>query len=244
MDDSFGFISPADFFAYLRGDKMLVGSKLLLTFDDGFKSDRIVADQILKELGINAVFFVCPKIVEAADKVSPEFKRIVQNNVFNGIEPSLLTTKDYDFMNWEDLKALANDGHTIGSHTWTHQRLSSIKDVNELRAEVAASRIDLETKLNIKVNCFSYPFGNNQSINALAYEIMVKHYDYCFTGLRGVNTVSVRPHHLFRDKIEIEAGDEFNLNILEGMMDWYYWLKKRELNKISGDELSAGRNQG
>jgi len=241
MDDNFGFISPEDFFTHLRGDKVISATKLLLTFDDGFKSDRIVVDQILKGMGIKALFFVCPKIVETADKISPDFMKMVQDNVFNGLKPSLLTPKDYNFMNWEDLMVLVNEGHTIGSHTMTHKRLSAIKDANELRTEIAASKIDLETRLKIKVDCFSYPFGNNQSINASAYKIMVKHYDYCFTGLRGLNTASVSPHHLFRDKIEVEEGNEFNLNILEGMMDWYYWLKKGELRKISG--ITSGRAQ-
>jgi hypothetical protein len=103
--------------------------------------------------------------------------------------------------------------------------------INELIDEISLSKNSLEKNLNIKVNCFSYPFGNNQSIDASAYKIITNSYDYCFTGLRGLNTSSVDPNYLFRDKIEVQSGNKFNQNIIEGMMDWFYWFKMINLKR-------------
>jgi peptidoglycan/xylan/chitin deacetylase (PgdA/CDA1 family) len=232
MDEDFGFINPSDFFAFLDGAEIFSGTKLLLTFDDGFKSCRAMADQVLNEMGIKAVFFVCPKIIEDSVKSNSSFEAMVQQNIFDAENRSLLTRNDFSFLNWDDLKALVKDGHCVGAHTLSHKRLSTIKDINELRDEIILSKDFLEKNLNVKIDCFAYPFGDNKSIQASGYKIIKNQFRYCFTGLRGINLIRANPHYLFRDQIEIENSDQFNRSILEGMMDWYYWLKMNSLKKI------------
>lgn len=231
LDKEFGFITPLDFFAFLAGDKAFSGTKLLLTFDDGFKSNRIVADQVLRELGIKAIFFICPGIAEAANEINPEFKSLIQQNVFDGQERSLLKPRDFDFLNWDDLRALIEGGHWVGAHALAHKRLSTINDGNELTNEIVLSKAKLEEQFNFKIECFAYPFGDNPSICATAYHLIKKHFKYCFTGLRGLNVAGADLHYLLRDQIEIADDNEFIRNILNGMMDWFYRLKLRGLKR-------------
>ena len=56
-------LSPAQFESMILGDEPIIGDNILITFDDGFMSNRIVADEILKPMGIKAIFFVVSDFV-------------------------------------------------------------------------------------------------------------------------------------------------------------------------------------
>jgi peptidoglycan/xylan/chitin deacetylase (PgdA/CDA1 family) len=56
------------------------------------------------------------------------------------------------------LRLLADEGVTIGSHTRTHVRLTEIP-AEQARAEIAASKTELEDLLGREVAHFAYPFG-------------------------------------------------------------------------------------
>jgi peptidoglycan/xylan/chitin deacetylase (PgdA/CDA1 family) len=56
-------------------------------------------------------------------------------------------------MGWEDLKALAEAGMTIGAHSMTHGALT--------REEVTESKRLLEARLGVKVEHFAYPKGEH-----------------------------------------------------------------------------------
>ena len=61
LDDGWKFIKPQDL---LSGGYKILNKKILLTFDDGFYSNKIIADKILKKYNIKAIFFVPSKFVE------------------------------------------------------------------------------------------------------------------------------------------------------------------------------------
>ena len=67
-------------------------------------------------------------------------------------------------MNYSNLTDLLNDGHSIGSHTLSHQRLSGINSSEFLTKEIRDSKLELERKLNTTIDHFAYPFGDIESI--------------------------------------------------------------------------------
>src|SRR6185436_13924958 len=91
--------------------------------------------------------------------------------------------KHRTFMSWEDLQSLLAAGHTIGSHTLSHQRLSMISN-DERKKEIIDSGDVLEKRLGTKIRWFAYPFGDIGSIDAESYRIIRTRYDFCCTGLR------------------------------------------------------------
>lgn len=100
-----------------------------ISFDDGLEDNFINAYPVLKELGLKAYFFVMP------DKIG---------------------TKGY--MNWEQIKELANYGMTIGSHGMTHRILTEL-DSQELIYEIEVSKKMLQEKLGKRIESFSIPKG-------------------------------------------------------------------------------------
>ena len=73
-----GFISP-DKFCKLLWVRYSKNDSLLLSFDDGFHSNRLIVDNILNELGIKALFFIISNFAELGPK--DNWRRFVANNI-------------------------------------------------------------------------------------------------------------------------------------------------------------------
>jgi peptidoglycan/xylan/chitin deacetylase (PgdA/CDA1 family) len=221
------FITPRDFNNFLSGDSLEYKKNILLTFDDGFYSQRIVAEKILNPMNIKSIFFIPTDFINLVDLNDQ------QNFIKNNLEINFSKLKDNDnsySMNWKDLEFLITNGHTIGAHTKSHRRLSKIFDNTELINEIVKSSDEIENKLGIKVENFAYTFGDLSSINALALNIAKKRFKYIYTGLRGVNTKQIYPWALRRDSITPYDNRLLIDTYLEGFVDflYHYQIKKYE----------------
>ena len=80
LSKKWNFISPNEFENHLNGSLRLSGDNLLLTFDDGYKSNRVVAEEVLDQLSIKAIFFIISSFLDVKErKIINEF---VKNNLF------------------------------------------------------------------------------------------------------------------------------------------------------------------
>ena len=240
IDRDYGFIRPGDLQDILAGKTKYIGTKALLTFDDGFQSNKVVAESVLQKMGVKAIFFVCPNFVELADSPEMKWKFFVADKLYMGRIAAKDISNDMQPMTWDDLKGLVHSGHTIGSHTLNHPELSSLVSEETLQNEIIRSGDLLERKLGIKVDSFAYPFGNCGSINKEAYGVIRERYSYCFTGLRGRNVAHTNPYYLLRDHVDIDSPTHYNDFILSGGWDWYYKSKlSKLLTKTAGHSLNG-----
>ncbi|EMY76350.1 polysaccharide deacetylase [Leptospira weilii serovar Ranarum str. ICFT] len=217
------FVSPEVFCEMISGEREIVGRNLLLTFDDGYLSNRIVAEEILELLGIKALFFIISDFVDV--QKTEERKNFISENIF----PSFTPEQVPDFwipMNWKDLEILLDKGHSIGSHTRTHARLSGIDSTDRLRDEIVASKKKLENKLGINVRHFAYTFGDLGSFSRDALKIARENYEFVHTGLRGKNKV-LQNWVIRRESISPSDSDRLIGAILEGGADILYTGKLR-----------------
>jgi peptidoglycan/xylan/chitin deacetylase (PgdA/CDA1 family) len=112
-----------------EGRAILPRRAIVLTFDDG-KADAL--DVVLPELrkrGMRATFFIVTGFVG---------------------KPGYLT--------WEGVRALADAGMEIGSHTVDHARLTELTP-EQVRQELTQSRRELEERLNRRIEFLAYPFN-------------------------------------------------------------------------------------
>jgi peptidoglycan/xylan/chitin deacetylase (PgdA/CDA1 family) len=83
-------------------------------------------------------------------------------------QPTAAERDAFDIARWEDLRELAPEIITIGSHTLTHPILTTLGEP-ELEAEIGGSRRVLEEKLQRPVEFFAYPNGSqNPAVHACA----------------------------------------------------------------------------
>jgi peptidoglycan/xylan/chitin deacetylase (PgdA/CDA1 family) len=122
---------------------------LHVTFDDAFKSVRN-AVPILERLRIPATVFACTAYADGG--------RVF--DVAELAEEAVAHADELATMDWEALAELADHGIEIGSHTKTHAHLCSLSD-SELRAELLASREQLEDVLRVPCRFLAFPYGEH-----------------------------------------------------------------------------------
>jgi len=90
-------------------------------------------------------------------------------------------------MTWDDIRALADAGIEIGSHTRNHRVLETL-GTDELRDELAGSRRDLENQLGREVRAIAYPVGRRPPA-AVRRAVAEAGYRVGLTNASGVNHV-------------------------------------------------------
>ena len=222
LSKEYDFISPNDLQKKINNTKSK--NKILLTFDDGFKSNRRLAEEVLNKQNIKALFFLVSDFV-GAQKQSEKYKTIINNIYPNGPSENELS----DPMDHEDIKFLISNGHKIGCHTLSHQMLSKVSSLKELNNEIISSKDKLEKDFGIKIKHFAFPFGTFSSINQKAIEILDKNYDFIHSGLRGNNKKTTKL--IYRDAVNPEMSITRLKAFLIGNADLLYKRNFKKLNR-------------
>ena len=165
-----------------------------ITFDDGYEDNLIYALPILKKYNLTATCFIVPK-------------SIGKTNVWDQHQFKLMDS--YQIKEWID------EGMSIGSHSFSHQNLTKIKN-NELKTEIDGSKKYLEDKFQLDINNFCYPYGKyNQSI---INEVKKSEYKKAFTTKRGLyNKLNTNPYEINR------------IPVSRGISKFKLWLKTKTI---------------
>jgi peptidoglycan/xylan/chitin deacetylase (PgdA/CDA1 family) len=221
------FVSPEHFATMLSGDEPVHGRNLLLTFDDGFASNRAVAEQVLNPLGIRALFFAVSDFVAMEDR--EEARHFIAQNIYPGSRTDDLPAHWLN-MGWADLEALLGQGHCIGAHTRTHARLSKVEGRLGLEQEIIASADVLAHRLGVPIDHFAYTFGDLASFSDKAMAVARQRFRFVYSGLRGDNMGGVSSFAVRRDASALQDAcfnySVFSNNLLgvflEGAADSHY----------------------
>jgi peptidoglycan/xylan/chitin deacetylase (PgdA/CDA1 family) len=227
LSKSWNFISPKEFSDILEKRKILKGRNLLLTFDDGYISNRIIAKKFLNPLGIKAIFFVIQDFIGIKNR--SEARKYVSSNIYPSLKYSNVP-KNYYNMNWKHLKELVKEGHSIGAHTKSHKKLSEIKTKTNLIKEIVESADYIEKMLNVSIEHFAFPFGNRKSFSKKAFLVAKERFNFIFSGIRGDNNKISKENVIFRDSINMSFSYFLTGSFLEGSSDFYYKNDMIEIN--------------
>ena len=221
-------ISPEEFKMSINGKyrKKNDKKKILITFDDGYKSQKKITEKYLNPLNIKALFFLVSEFVNCTSK--EDAHNFVRNNFYKEKYMHNLDN-NLENMNIEDINFLINSGHTLGAHTKTHPQLSKIKNKKELISQIIDCKKNLENLSNkIKINDFAYTFGDCDSINKSALSCISENYTYIYSGLRG-NNLDIKKNIVRRDAVNLWEPLEVINCYLNGYLDFIY---KRKINTL------------
>jgi peptidoglycan/xylan/chitin deacetylase (PgdA/CDA1 family) len=169
----FEAVSLAAMHAGLRGEGSLPRRPVVFTFDDGYRNFATVAAPALEAAGWRGTVFVVPGLFGATNEWDHRNGDVV--------EPLLGAA---------EARALADQGHELGSHTWSHARLTEVGRDAALR-ELVQAKDALEQALGRPVPYFCYPYGaHDDAVCRLVRE--VGHAGAC-TVLRGKNDPGTNP---------------------------------------------------
>ena len=222
LSEKWNFITPSEFEDHLNGSLKLTGDNLLVTFDDGYKSNRIAAEEVLDKLDIKAIFFVISGFLDLEEKEL--IQEFVEENLFpKWKNPNIpLEVSDLKPMTSDDLEFLISNGHVIGAHTDTHANLASIESDSNLREEVINCGDKLEAKLGVDIKHFSFGFGNVCFFSKEALEMAMSRYEYIHTGMRGLNDRQGKKWAIRRDPLSLDDTIALDKSFLEGAADYRY----------------------
>jgi peptidoglycan/xylan/chitin deacetylase (PgdA/CDA1 family) len=144
-------IAFADYLAHRQSHTRLPRRAVIITFDDGYRSNRAIALPILQRHGFTATIFL------VAGQVG-------KTNAWDADEPP------EPLLDADDIRSMQADGIDFQSHTTTHPRLTQIPRW-VAREELCASRAQLGTLLGRPVSVLAYPYGDyNEVVRGLARE--------------------------------------------------------------------------
>lgn len=234
---SWNFVTPAQFEAMVAGEERISGRNLLVSFDDGFASNRVIAERVLNPMGIRALFFVMSDFAAIDDRL--EARRFIADRVQPGISLAEDLPQHWTNLRWIDLEALLEQGHTIGAHTRTHARLSDATTAALLHDEIVTAGDTLADRLGVPIRHFAYTFGDVSSVSREALEMASRRFDFVHSGVRGNNVRGISPFAIRRDSAATQdAGSSYYVfpdhvlgALLEGAADFRYRGARAQLDE-------------
>jgi len=138
-DNGYHTISPDQLYNYLLKGASLPSKPVMITFDDSREEQYSVADKELSKYGFKGVYFIMT-----------------------------VSLNRPGYMTREDVKQLADEGNTIGSHTWNHSNVKNYLAPDWVR-QVDKPSQELARITRKPVNYFAYPFGlwNKQAVEQI-----------------------------------------------------------------------------
>lgn len=217
----FDNVTPADLDACLKGQRVAQKPGLLISFDDGCRSNYDFAAPLLEEFGFTGWFFVSTGRISASRPADA---------MRATIDPA------EDFMCWAEIGELADRNHVVGCHTHSHVRLSDGLSAEQLDDEIVMSKARLEAGLGRTVDAFCWVGGEEGSYGAQAARtIRTANYRYAFMTNCEVACKGTNPLRIQRTNIEAHwplSRVRFNLS---GAMDLVYARKRKRIAaRLSG----------
>lgn len=186
--------------AHVRGQQRLPEKAIHITFDDGFVGVLEHAWPVLEQRRIPATLFVVSERLAATN--------------------DWMHTRGFPrraILSPAQLRALADAGMTLGSHTCTHARLPEV-DSTQAMQEIARSKAQLEDLLGQPVLHFAYPYGAfNEAVRG---QVIAAGYQSACSTRSGFNRPGEDPYLIRR--IDIYGTDrlwQFQQKLRFGMND-------------------------
>jgi peptidoglycan/xylan/chitin deacetylase (PgdA/CDA1 family) len=205
-----------------RGSASADRPAMLLTFDDGFVSNYEVAAPLLEQMGVRGVFFVVPAFSLSAPDASRAFHREQLHGREDRYERAMTP---------EEIRDLAERGHTIGNHTFSHLRLSAMP-ADGYRHQILDAADIIESWIGRPVDAFAWPYVWN-GITPAAHRLAAGRHRYCFSPCAGLmDHAEDVPALVWRTGAEVDRGfREFRFQA-SGLADHAGAARRRHLRRL------------
>tara|TARA_B100000767_G_scaffold77782_1_gene74459 strand:+ start:12226 stop:13095 length:870 start_codon:yes stop_codon:yes gene_type:complete len=199
---------------------------LIISFDDGFRSNYDFAAPLLEKYGFTGWFMVPTGFIQVDEKHQKAY----------AIEHSMRCKTDYKeriAMSWVELRDLLFRGHQVCAHTHEHVRMPTSQNPDSVDFEVRESKKILEQRLGVPIFSFAWVGGEEENYSVYASDaIRDAGYSLSFNSNAGIILNRTNAFSLGRINIESEYSLETVRFQLSGFMDLFYQLKRSRINKI------------
>jgi peptidoglycan/xylan/chitin deacetylase (PgdA/CDA1 family) len=211
---------------------------LILSFDDGLRSNFNIAVPLLEKYGFTGWFFIPTDFPGV-----PVDEQITFVNSHAAYE-----REDYKdgriTMTWNEIQQL-DKKHVIGCHTKTHHRMVASTSKHSLHQEIIVSKRILEEKLGHAVNIFCWVGGEELSYSAQgAQAIREATYKYSFMTNCMPITIHTNPLQLQRYNVETSWPINLVKFAFSGILDLLYIPKRKRVNNLTSKQITFSKMEG
>lgn len=146
-DSKIPVIPMRDLLAWKKGEKNIPDEAIVVTMDDGWVGVYQYAFPVMKEFGFPFTVYLYQKYVNSGGRS----------------------------MTWDQIREMMAFGAEVGSHSVSHENMTSKRDKKHkertdaeqqlwLLGELKDSKEFLEKNLKVPVTSFAYPFGNHNEV--------------------------------------------------------------------------------
>jgi peptidoglycan/xylan/chitin deacetylase (PgdA/CDA1 family) len=130
--EGFNVVTAAELAVALKKGREVLDRTVAITFDDGYRNNHAVALPLLRAAGLRATFYVATAYT-GSDGAFPWVRTETVPDEAGRADPLF-----WQIMDWREVRALADAGMEVGSHSHTHPDFAHL-DAAEIRREVEAS---------------------------------------------------------------------------------------------------------
>lgn len=152
----------------LSGDTFTSHPKFALSFDDGFLDCYEVIFHELVKRNIKAGFFINGLLIQANEKTLESMR-------------SKIDIRNKSFMTWNMVKEMSDCGQIIGSHTFSHSRLSDITN-SCFRNEILTNQSIIFDKIGLYTKYFAWPYGRMKDITKMQIDYLSSFFEFIYSG--------------------------------------------------------------
>ncbi len=184
------------------GNGTLPDRPALVTFDDGTADNYELALPVLQELGVKANIFVVVEGIDGHTRWENPVEKPWQR-----------------MLSWNQMLTMRDSGLVeFGSHTMRHPNLV-VLPLEDARWEISESKRRLESRLEVPIHGFAYPFGSGADSSALREIVREAGYYFDFSIRQGITPLPWEFSNGALQRVLVRGDDtayDFHLNLTRG----------------------------
>lgn len=200
---------------------------LMVTFDDGLRSNHDVAVPLLEKHGFTGWFFAPVEFIDAPPAEQAEYARKAS------IRPGSVPPDGRVAMTWDELRALSSR-HVVGCHTMTHRRLHARVAPDEMRREIVDARRAIEARMGREIPVFCWVGGEEENYSREAAALVREAgFRVAFMTSSGPIMHGANPLQIQRTNIECDWPVHLLPFQLCGSMDLLHGARRKRVNALT-----------
>jgi len=200
---------------------------LMVTFDDGLRSNHDVAVPLLEKYGFVGWFFAPVSFIDAANDAQVEFARNAS------IRPGSAPADGRVAMTWDELRALSAR-HVVGCHTMTHRRLPASVPLEAMRREIIDARREIELRMGREISVFCWVGGEEENYSREA-AALIREAGFRVAFMTSSGTISPKTDPLQIQRTNVECRWPVHLLPFQlcGSMDLLHHGRRTRINALT-----------
>jgi peptidoglycan/xylan/chitin deacetylase (PgdA/CDA1 family) len=202
LAERFTVISVDQLVGLLRQGRSIPPRAVAVTIDDGYRDAYTNAYPILTRFAIPATIFLSVEFIGSSSS-----ERVTGK--------SLQT----DFLSWDQVREMSQNGIAFGSHTLTHVSLTKLTR-QDVQYQLEVSKTRLETEIGKPVTGFAYPYGKFGDLSPEIEQLVAAAgYSWAVAGISGVNDHQSDLFALKRTRVERDDSMRGFERAMKGALD-------------------------